>query len=751
MRRICTFLFSMLIMNAFAYDFMSDGIYYNYIGETEVEVTHNDNGSYTGNIVIPDIVNGYTVTRIGNKAFANSFWTDLGKGISITLPNFLETIGDSAFHRAGLKTITIPARVKAIGNSVFAVGNLENITLPVGLKSIGKYAFAGSHLKNITLPAGLSSIGEQAFSGCYLESITIPKGVTSIGKSAFSSMRTPLSITFEEGITTIGESILSSNRNSLVVNLPSTLTTIEASAFSWSSGLESITLPNNLITIGNGAFSYSGLKNITVPGSVKHPGKQIFSSCDKLTTAIIEDGVMEISEGMFYYCSSLTNVSIPNSVTQILHESFRDCKSLANIDLPNNLEVLYGASFYRCTSLSSIKIPKSCISIPYNSFAGCTALESIVVENGNPNYDSRDNCNAIIHNTTLITGCNVTIIPTSVNTIGPSAFSGSSFSTIDIPSSVTTISYNAFTECAGLTNITIPYSVTLIGKETFRECPNLTTVISYVKEPFSIGSDVFFCSPEYDLGINKEAKLYVPSGTKAKYETTDGWKEFKYIMEMLSVEPIENVTNVSADGLGDEDLSDNVVNNVYYNVGNDAYDTSDGSIVISETTDMGQIGNTLPGSEDVKNNFNGIILKAAKGKGTITVNVKTVGNAQLVVQVGKQTPMIVTNTEQGDVVVNYDVTEDTYVYIYANISSSAARAMRVPSTDMVKIYGITVTPEKIVMDGDANGDGEVNVADVDYVIERIGEALDETNKAADVNDDGEINVADVDYIIERII
>ena len=53
--------------------------------------------------------------------------------------------------------------------------------------------------------------------------------------------------------------------------------------------------------------------------------------------------------------------------------------------------------------------------------------------------------------------------------------------------------------------------------------------------------------------------------------------------------------------------------------------------------------------------------------------------------------------------------------------------------------------------GDANSDGEVNVADVDYVIERIGEALDETNKAADVNDDGEINVADVDYIIERIV
>ena len=53
-------------------------------------------------------------------------------------------------------------------------------------------------------------------------------------------------------------------------------------------------------------------------------------------------------------------------------------------------------------------------------------------------------------------------------------------------------------------------------------------------------------------------------------------------------------------------------------------------------------------------------------------------------------------------------------------------------------------------DGDANGDGEINVADVDFVIESIGEDV-ETHKSADVNGDGEINVADVDYIIERIM
>jgi len=49
--------------------------------------------------------------------------------------------------------------------------------------------------------------------------------------------------------------------------------------------------------------------------------------------------------------------------------------------------------------------------------------------------------------------------------------------------------------------------------------------------------------------------------------------------------------------------------------------------------------------------------------------------------------------------------------------------------------------------GDANGDGTVDVADVDFVIEAIG---GEYAKAADVNGDGAVDVADVDFIIEQI-
>ena len=73
---------------------------------------------------------------------------------------------------------------------------------------------------------------------------------------------------------------------------------------------------------------------------------------------------------------------------------------------------------------------------------------------------------------------------------------------------------------------------------------------------------------------------------------------------------------------------------------------------------------------------------------------------------------------------------------------------------IIESIKIEVSKEKPVNDADdaadANGDGEIDVADIDFVIEHIGEHIDDTNKASDVNGDGEINVADVDYIIERI-
>ena len=160
-------------------------------------------------------------------------------------------------------------------------------------------------------------------------------------------------------------------------------------------------------------------------------------------------------------------------VTRIADCPFSCCKSLKSITIPNNITSIESCGF------SGV-------------FGGCSSLTSIIVQNGNPTYDSRNNCNAIIEtrSNTLIAGCPTTIIPNSVTSIGYSAFNGcESLTSIIIPNSIKNIGKRAFYR-TGLTFITIPNSVESIGDSAFAGCSSLTSV-TIPNSVTSIGVDAF--------------------------------------------------------------------------------------------------------------------------------------------------------------------------------------------------------------------------------------------------------------------
>ena len=80
------------------------------------------------------------------------------------------------------------------------------------------------------------------------------------------------------------------------------------------------------------------------------------------------------------------------------------------------------------------------------------------MEEGNPKYDSRDGCNAIVERESeaLVLGCKNTVIPNSVTSIRKYAFFDCSGLTgITIPTHVISIEYEAFSGCSGLENIKV--------------------------------------------------------------------------------------------------------------------------------------------------------------------------------------------------------------------------------------------------------------------------------------------------------
>lgn len=217
-------------------------------------------------------------------------------------------------------------------------------------------------------------------------------------------------------------------------------------------------------------------------------------------------GLTAIDDNAFAGCDGLTSITLPNTVTSLGAYAFSGCDGLTSFVIPSSVTTLNDAVFNYCVGLTSIIIPKSVTRMGFNPLNGCSALTSIQVESGNPNFDSRNGCNAIIYGKSgiLVSGCKNTVIPDGIKTIWQYAFGG----------------------CEELTSITIPASVTTFGDYAFFGCDNLEEIHSEIVQPSAINATVFG-----NTDIFTTATLYVPAGTKAQYQATDGWKDFRNIVE----------------------------------------------------------------------------------------------------------------------------------------------------------------------------------------------------------------------------
>jgi hypothetical protein len=255
--------------------------------------------------------------------------------------------------------------------------------------------------------------------------------------------------------------------------IPEGTTVIERGAFKDCEDLKSLIIPEGVTSIRNGAFEgCKNLESITIPASAKsiECAWNVFKDCTALKSIVVAEGnptydsrggcnaiIYTARNELFAACSTTV---IPDGVRRIAPDVFTYRDWLKSINIPASVTDL------GCGSPSHI-------------FGYSPALESIVVAEGNPKYDSRGGCNAIIdtESNTLVFGCATTIIPEDVTAIASQAFRMcENLTSITIPASVTTIGYYAFEDCPNLTSVTILGDLTEICEEAFHGCRNLTSV-----------------------------------------------------------------------------------------------------------------------------------------------------------------------------------------------------------------------------------------------------------------------------------
>lgn len=167
-------------------------------------------------------------------------------------------------------------------------------------------------------------------------------------------------------------------------------------------------------------------------------------------------------------------------VSRIAQRGFAGNADIKHLVIDEGIKQIHEEAFSSCINLQSIRIPASIVNIEELIFDNCYNLESIIVDPANEDYDSRDNCNAIIETgrEMLIAACFQSRIPSGIATIGVGAFTNClNLQKITIPEGITRIEDLAFSECENLESISLPQSLEYVGQYVFRGCTSLQSII----------------------------------------------------------------------------------------------------------------------------------------------------------------------------------------------------------------------------------------------------------------------------------
>ena len=199
------------------------------------------------------------------------------------------------------------------------------------------------------------------------------------------------------------------------------------------------------------------------------------------------------ANGTYYGYSNLYYVSLPSTL-QKMDPRCCDASTLKYFVIPNSVTSIGEYAFTYSSILTSIKLSDNIQIIPNNCFDHCFLY------------------------------------------IGVYAFYNSGIMNIDVPGSVQEIDDFAFWQ-SQLSTVSLHEGLQTIGRGAFANLDNFTNMYCDIKEPIILADNPF---------INTDitnAILYVPYGSKDKYEAAQYWKDFGNIVE----KDMSSVTTVKGD------------------------------------------------------------------------------------------------------------------------------------------------------------------------------------------------------------
>lgn len=130
-----------------------------WLGEDTITlISYTDNRFCSKDVVIPNEINGFSVSVIESNAFSNM-------GInSVQIPDTVRYIKSHAFSDNFLHSITIPASVLSIDNNAFSNNQIYSLVFEEGIQHIFEYAFESNNITSITIPGSIEVIGDNSFS-----------------------------------------------------------------------------------------------------------------------------------------------------------------------------------------------------------------------------------------------------------------------------------------------------------------------------------------------------------------------------------------------------------------------------------------------------------------------------------------------------------------------------------------------------------------------------------------------------------